>query len=469
MDRVIEHVDHTDPRLRFQAAFSLGESRESRAATALAGLARSSAPDKWISTAVLSSSNDLAAGMFIELLGDAEFCRSAVGGGFLDQLATVIGARNRTIEINRLLDATATSPTTSHDTALQQRIVLALAAGMVRSGARLAPQAETTAAATSMLQALLETAHAIARRGDVSAGERESAIRLLGCASFGAARETLERLLDPGEPELVQLAAIRALGAYSEPESGALLLRGWDTHSPAVRRTVVEALLARADFTAQFLRAANGGEVTVSQVDASGRELLLKHADATIRELAEKVFGKGSHGARSAVIEEYHAALSLKPDVGRGEQIYKRQCMACHKVGDEGHAIGPDLASSPSRDSEALLVHVLDPNRYMLPDYEQFLVVDTSGRTYTGIVASQTATSITLRREENKSDTILRGNIDELTSTGRSLMPEGFEKEIDQQGMADLIAFLQATTGSTPQSEPLPIGTEPGLIEPVGE
>jgi putative membrane-bound dehydrogenase-like protein len=466
LDRVIEHVDDLEPRLQFQAAFSLGQSRDQRASAGLARLARTSAYDKWISTAILSSSNDLACELFAKLLDDADFCRGAVGAGFLDQLAAVVGARNRAGEVNRLLDAVATHSTFSSDAALQQRIVLALADGLSRSGARLAATAETSAAAASLLSSLLEAAHSTAIRADAAVGDRESAIRLLGCAPLDAVRDTLERLLDPREPEEIQLAAIRALGGYARSEVCPLLLRGWDEHAPAVRQAVVEEMLTRAEFTVEFLRTAEAGSVSVAQIDASHRELLLKHNDPAIRNLAVKLFGDQADGARCDVVAQYRAALSLDSDAVRGEQVYRRECMACHKIGEAGHAIGPDLASSPSRDAEALLVHVLDPNRYVLPDYEQYLVVDTSGRTYTGLMASQTATGITLRREEDKSDTILRGNIDELTSTGRSLMPEGFEKKINQQEMADLIAFLQSRAVEAPSGESLHIGTLPGLVEP---
>jgi hypothetical protein len=49
---------------------------------------------------------------------------------------------------------------------------------------------------------------------------------------------------------------------------------------------------------------------------------------------------------------------------------------------------------------------------------------------------------VTLKRQENATDTILRANIEELRSTGQSIMPEGLEKQLDPQAMADLIAYL---------------------------
>ena len=83
----------------------------------------------------------------------------------------------------------------------------------------------------------------------------------------------------------------------------------------------------------------------------------------------------------------------------------------------------------------------------------------------TGILASQTATSVTLRRDGNKTETILRSQLEELTGTGRSLMPDGFEKKISVSEMRDLIAYLQEAAQPT-GDPPLHIGTLPGLIEP---
>ena len=113
------------------------------------------------------------------------------------------------------------------------------------------------------------------------------------------------------------------------------------------------------------------------------------------------------------------------------------------------------------------MTHVLDPNFYVPPQYVQYVAVDHKGRTYTGILADQTSTSISLKREKDAVDTLLRSNIDELSSTGKSLMPEGLEKKLSHQDMADLIAYLQTIQVSVPPAEPpLDIGTKPGLMEP---
>jgi putative heme-binding domain-containing protein len=122
------------------------------------------------------------------------------------------------------------------------------------------------------------------------------------------------------------------------------------------------------------------------------------------------------------------------------------------------------------------LSNILDPNASVPPKDVQYIAIDQNGRTYSGIIASETATSLTLRRGDGAQDTILRAQIEELTSTGLSLMPEGFEKRISKTEMANLIAFIcgahrdganeRESALDDGRSRPLDIGTLPGLIEP---
>jgi putative heme-binding domain-containing protein len=150
-----------------------------------------------------------------------------------------------------------------------------------------------------------------------------------------------------------------------------------------------------------------------------------------------------------------------------GQLVFEKTCSACHSWNGKGHAVGPDLASAASRDPQALLAHILDPNQYVLPEYVQYVAADRQGRVFTGLISAQTATSITLKREKNATDTILRVDLEELTTTSKSLMPEGLENDISVQDMADLLAWL-AKTPAVPASNPnreRDFGTLPGLIE----
>jgi putative heme-binding domain-containing protein len=139
--------------------------------------------------------------------------------------------------------------------------------------------------------------------------------------------------------------------------------------------------------------------------------------------------------------------------------------MVCHKIGDIGYAVGPDLTSSAFRDGGVLIVQVLDPNRDVPPKFQNYICIDNDGRVTTGILTAQSATSITLTRQQNEVSAILRTNIDQLNGTGKSLMPEGFERNITKEEMHDLIAFLQLSQVPEARTR-LDIGTTPGMEEP---
>ena len=113
------------------------------------------------------------------------------------------------------------------------------------------------------------------------------------------------------------------------------------------------------------------------------------------------------------------------------------------------------------RRTEAVLAHVLDPNREVQPAYAQYVAVDLQGGVHTGILAADAATSVTLRREKGLEETLLKADLDEWRGTDRSLMPEGFEKTISIAEMGNLLAFLDQTRYDR--------GTDPGHEEPTGD
>ncbi|NOY00924.1 MAG: dehydrogenase, partial [Verrucomicrobia bacterium] len=110
-DKAIALAKDNNMRVRFQAAFSLGETTDPRAASALAGIASRDAGDYWMRTAILSSSLNLAAGMIEQLLADnRDFVVSKTGKQFLRELTQLVGSRNQEDEVMRILKAAESSP-----------------------------------------------------------------------------------------------------------------------------------------------------------------------------------------------------------------------------------------------------------------------------------------------------------------------------------------------------------------------
>src|SRR5262249_35146458 len=144
------------------------------------------------------------------------------------------------------------------------------------------------------------------------------------------------------------------------------------------------------------------------------------------------------------VVAAYQKALQLKGGVARGKDVFKKECSACHQLEGIGTQLGAELNAIRDQGSDAILLNILDPNREVKPEFLSYVLVTTVGRIVTGMITVETANSITIRRADGTSETVLRIDIDELRSTGLSFMPEGFEKQIDLPAMADLLAYLHS-------------------------
>ena len=122
--------------------------------------------------------------------------------------------------------------------------------------------------------------------------------------------------------------------------------------------------------------------------------------------------------------------------------VGRRVCAGCHQAAGHGHQIGPSLAAMKTRGPETILVNVLDPNREVNPQYLNYVVLTDDGRTLSGMIMSENATSVTLGRADAATDTVQRTDIQQLKSTGLSIMPEGLEESVDPQALADIIEYL---------------------------
>jgi putative heme-binding domain-containing protein len=442
----------------------LGETKDARAIPVLADIAKSYASDQWIRTAVLSSVAETADRVLVKSLRDTKFAESSAGINVLTELAHIVGARNQAFQVSRVIVAVAEHEGGTQSRNTQRSVILGLGRGIKQSGASLPDPSSLPPSGAKLLGSLIRRAEAVALDRNARVSERLQSIKMLGCLEFQRAQSTLRELLDPTQPNEVQLATLDALAEYNESSIAPWIIAGWNGYLPAVRTRAIRLLLSRDEWVEAYLTAVENKQASVAEIEGTGRVQLLEHRKKSIRLTAKKLF---SNSPRDSVIADYHSVLQRPGDPSRGQLIYKRECSGCHHIRDMGYEVGPDLASSPSRNPEALLTNILDPNRTVDPAFLQYLIIDKSGRTFAGKIVAETATSITLTSGKGVLDTVLRANIDEVVSTGKSLMPEGFERTISKEEMADLITFLNGLENA-PGTKPTELigGTHPGTIEP---
>jgi putative heme-binding domain-containing protein len=211
-----------------------------------------------------------------------------------------------------------------------------------------------------------------------------------------------------------------------------------------VRDEVLAVLLARRDRAAELLTALEKNVITVAQLPPARRTQLLAHPDAALKSRAARLFGQGAAASRVAALEKYRSAGSLAGDVVRGQVVFDQNCAACHRLGGRGVEFGPDLETIRGWDREKILLHVLDPNREVAPNYQVYTVELKDGSLLAGMITEETAGSIRLKRIGAAEETFLRQNVVRVTGSPASLMPEGLEGALSVQDMADLLARLTA-------------------------
>jgi putative membrane-bound dehydrogenase-like protein len=478
LERVLQMTGDADPRVRLQVALTLGESRQERAIDALARLAAAHGDEPWMASAVISSVT-AATDPFLGRLLAAD-PSSAGTQALLGPVGETIGAQREASALGRFLQQTA--DLSGADAARRQLVLLdglvrglkrgrpgpvqndAVARGVERllasSAADVSEQAVQIAGLLQLddspaMQAAWEAAAKAVLDGDRPLPARLAAVASLTVAPWPR-QQVLRQLLDARQPAELQLAAVKALGNADHPDVAEALLENWSGLGPRVQESIVDALFTRQERLPRFLDAVERDVVPAVSISALRREQLLEHGNAALRQRARNLL-TGRINDRAEIVKRYTSALSLPRDARRGEAVYRKACARCHRLGDQGVEVGPDLLAVRTRPDETLLADILDPSSALARGYSVYAVVTTDGRVHTGLLAGEGATSVTLRiaaeptpkndKPEVVEDTILRRDIEEMRALTKSLMPEGLEKELTPQDVADLIGFLRKSLG----------------------
>jgi putative membrane-bound dehydrogenase-like protein len=432
-------ADDPSPRVRFQLALSAGSLPPDGCRGVLAHLLAAT-PDPWVQTAALSSAGRRGHDLLIAL---RERKASPV---ILARIATLTGARGESAEVAQLLHviANGTPDTAAEDAALLDGLGQGMRGTKTPLPAWMANPPHGAEKSVAKLRERFLMAAETVREDGRPAAARVSAAALLALGPFDVAGPALADTLTPATPGDVQSAAVKALAAHADPKVSELLLKNWTGYGPTLRREVLDVLTSRPDRALKLLDAIEKKLVAAGELDTARVQQLKTHPNAAVRTKAAAVLKGSVNPDRAKVVASYTAALELKGDAAKGKGVFKQHCASCHKLDGVGHDVGANLlAALPNKSGEDLLVAVFDPNREVDPRYVNYLMTTADGRTLNGVIAAETPTSVTLRRADGAEDTILRANVETLRSTRISLMPEGLEKQLSPQDVADLFAYLR--------------------------
>ena len=428
------------PHTRFLAALALGNAPQEDSTRALAAVALRDSEDRWTRAAVLSG----IAGRELQLL-------DAILVNLKEQHVGKPGTQETLGFLGGCLpDAEALAAVLVRLEEPRSEAVLALALGHLektkttfeRLLGTLASGDPALAAGRNRVLTLLGRIPSLATDPQRSSAERLPALRLLGMMSWEEAGEAIGNLAEGERMEEIRMAAVRAFARFERPEVAVRLLAHWSDDTPALRDTIAGALLTSAFHTRSVLSAIEKGQLPANAISGVRRKQILKHKDAEIRARAERLLVNTDLG-RQKVFEDAKAVLQMAAAPAHGKELFQQACATCHRLERVGYPVGPDLLDIRNQPRENILFHILVPDAEISPAFTAYLAETKDGKSVGGVLASETAESITLRGPLATETSLLKSELSKLEALNSSLMPNGFENALSRQDLADLVAFLK--------------------------
>jgi putative heme-binding domain-containing protein len=259
-----------------------------------------------------------------------------------------------------------------------------------------------------------------------------------------AATELLDLITPRTSPELAD-GLLDAVARSEAPEVGSAIVGRLKSWTPGVRQAALRVLTSRTEWTRVLIEGAEKGDVQLADLSLDQKQALATFPDKRLarraKELLEQTGGL-PNADRQKVLDELLPITKDKGDAAAGKVIFTKQCAKCHMHSGEGNRIGPDLTGMAVHPKAELLTHLIDPSRSVEGNFRVYSVLTAEGQVLTGLLASETKTAIELFDAEGKKHTLLREDIDQLNSSPKSLMPDGFEKQVSKQELTDLLEFL---------------------------
>lgn len=274
-------------------------------------------------------------------------------------------------------------------------------------------------------------------------------IRLLNAVITAGSSDALslaESLLKPESAVLLQQKTVQAIGRIDSAEATAVLIRLLSAVFPEVQPTVLEAISDRTESSKALLNLVASGKFPAASINANQASKMLSMKDPELTSLVTRYWGTvrvTRDPARSRLISQMRNTLRVTAgDAAVGQTVFRRVCGQCHRIYGQGAEVGPDITRNGRASFEQLLSNVFDPNLVIGAAYQAQTVVTKDGRVITGLPIEDSPQRVVLKVQGDKQETIGRSEIEDSVRSSLSLMPEGLEKQLQPQELADLFAFL---------------------------
>jgi putative heme-binding domain-containing protein len=293
----------------------------------------------------------------------------------------------------------------------------------------------------------------------------------------------LEAMITARDPELLGLVATQLefvrpdktfinqmlgrLGRLDDPRLADVVLLHYDKLAREQRVAAVELLTHRAVWSKSLLQTITANQIPATALNVNHIRKLLAHKDAELTRQVHAIWGtvrEERSPEREKLIGEMRGFLSqTRGDAVAGKAVFTTACASCHKLHGDGEDVGPDITANGRSDFEQLLSNVFDPSLVIGSAYQAVTVATKKGQIVTGLLVEDNAHRVVLKQQGAQLTALSRDDVEEVTISKVSLMPEGVEQQLKPQEIADLFAFLTLEHPPGQGPDRVITGTPPAL------
>jgi hypothetical protein len=205
-------------------------------------------------------------------------------------------------------------------------------------------------------------------------------------------------------------------------------------------------MLRRQPWALALVNGVRSGKVNAKDLQPQDWDTLINYPEQDVAKAARSVqslVGKTPTTERKEIVDKL-LPLAAKPgDAARGKPVFEKNCMVCHTLEGQGGKVGPELTGVGARPRADVLIDIIDPNRSVEGTFRQW-TAKTADDVITGRLLAESQTSVEIIDAAGMVHVLQRDQIKGLTSSNRSVMPEGFE-QLPPQDISDLLEFLSTS------------------------
>ena len=259
-----------------------------------------------------------------------------------------------------------------------------------------------------------------------------------------AVNHLLDQITPRTSPELAS-ALVDAVRQSESPAVGGAIVERLSKLTPAVKQAALRVLMSRGEWTGSLLDALEQGTILPGELSLDQKQALAAHPSRQIASRAKTLLARSGglpNADRQKVLDELLPLTKKTGDAKAGKLVFTKQCAKCHTHSGEGTKVGPDLTGMAVHPKAELLTQVIDPSRSVEGNFRVYTIATSDGLVMNGLLASESKTALEIIDTEGKKQTVLREDIERLIQSPKSLMPEGFEKQVTPEEITNLLEFL---------------------------